>query len=275
MRDLKNKQTPARAAATAVGGGAARREDETDRPRARIIGHRGAAAQAPENTLAAFRRAAALGIAEVEFDVRVSADGHPVLLHDDTLQRTTDGRGKVATTPLAALRGLDAGAWFAPEFAGEPLPTLSEALTLIAGLGGLARVEIKAAEGEGRREAEAVLAVLADQPAEAMPRMLVSSYRADALAVFRDAAPDIPRALIVRRLAGDWRARAEALDCVEIHSNHRFLTRRAIREATATGLSLIAFTVDGADRARRLMDWGVARIISNLPDALLAAADKW
>ena len=85
----------------------------------RVIGHRGIAARAPENTLAGFRRAAELGVAWVELDVQLTSDGVPVVFHDDGLERTTDGQGLLIETPLAVLRGLDAGAWFGPAFAGE------------------------------------------------------------------------------------------------------------------------------------------------------------
>src|SRR5579859_520454 len=89
-----------------------------------VIGHRGAAASAPENTLAGLRRAHALGASWVEFDVQLSRDARCILLHDDTIDRTTSGRGKAAAMELDALRRVDAGAWFSPEFTGERIPTL-------------------------------------------------------------------------------------------------------------------------------------------------------
>ena len=117
----------------------------------RVIGHRGAAACAPENTLAGLRKALELGCLWVEFDVRLTADGHLILLHDDGLARTTDGRGSAAKSLLAALRRHDAGAWFGRCFKGEPVPTLAEAVALLGELGIGANVELKAVDG---REAE-------------------------------------------------------------------------------------------------------------------------
>ena len=96
-----------------------------------VIGHRGAAKRAPENTLAGLRRAHELGAAWVEFDVMLSGDGVPILIHDETLERTTDGHGAVPDHGLAAIRELDAGAWFAPAYAGERVPTLEEAIDLL------------------------------------------------------------------------------------------------------------------------------------------------
>ena len=113
----------------------------------RVIGHRGAAAYAPENTLAGFRKAKALGCHWVEFDVRLTGDSQPVLLHDDRLERTTNGRGGISGLQLAAVRRYDAGNWFHSSFAGERVPTLEEALLLLAELGLGANVELKAVRG--------------------------------------------------------------------------------------------------------------------------------
>lgn len=236
-----------------------------------VIGHRGAAAQAPENTLAGISKAAALGISRVEIDIQVTADGCPVVFHDLRLRRITGARGRLSETPLEKLRALDAGAWFGREFAGERIPTLEDALALIAGLGIEANLEIKAEAGGGLREALAVLELLRRLPAEAKPGMLVSSRRKAALAAFRDAAPEIPRALVMRRLRRDWRQRMEWLECRELHGNHHFLTRSAIREAARAGVETAAYTVDDPVRADRLLSWGVGAIISNAPHALLAA----
>src|SRR5271154_6533668 len=108
-----------------------------------VIGHRGAAASAPENTLAGLRRAKALGRSWVEFDVRLPGDGALVLCHDPRLDRTTSGSGLVSATSLAAIRELDAGSWFDPSFAGERVPTLDEVLSLASELDLGANIEIK------------------------------------------------------------------------------------------------------------------------------------
>src|SRR5204863_4134011 len=126
-----------------------------------IIGHRGAAAHAPENTLAGLRRAKALGCSWVEFDVRLTADNQPVLLHDNRLERTTDGRGRVSAMSLAAVRRHDAGQWFHSSFSGERVPTLEEALMLLAELGLGANVELKAARGKEAVTGAVVAEVLA------------------------------------------------------------------------------------------------------------------
>jgi glycerophosphoryl diester phosphodiesterase len=238
----------------------------------RFVGHRGAAAQAPENTIAGFRRAASLGLTCVEFDVRITADGHPVIVHDKRLDRTTDGSGAVAEISLQAIRALDAGAWFGPEFVGERVPTLEQGLDTLAELDVAPSLEIKAEKYEGRQVAEAVLACLAKSTADVKRNLLVSSYNEEVLTVFRESAPEFPRALVVRRIRRGWRKLAGNLGCREIHGNHHYLTRTAIHEMTDAGLSVCAFTVDDAALARRLLGWGVARIISNVPDSLLSPA---
>ncbi len=119
-------------------------------PLAPVIGHRGAAARAPENTLAGLRRAKDLGCSWVEFDVRLTGDGALVLCHDARLDRTTTGQGRVSAHRLSAIRCFDAGAWFAPEFAGGAVPTLEEALLVAAELGLSVNIEIKADRGQGR-----------------------------------------------------------------------------------------------------------------------------
>src|SRR5215472_12885505 len=113
----------------------------------RIIGHRGAKATAPENTLAGIRQARREGAAWVEFDVKLTADGHPILMHDDTLERTTDGQGPVAAARLADIRRLDAGSKFGPAWQGERVPLLSEALSVLAELDMGFNLEIKPCKG--------------------------------------------------------------------------------------------------------------------------------
>ena len=124
------------------------------------IGHRGAAGHAPENTLASIRKAANLGARWVEFDVMLSHDGIPILMHDNTLNRTTNGKGPISAQSLNDLRTLDAGSWFDKSFADEPIPTLAETLLLAEALGLGCNVEIKPAPETSEETAKAVIEVV-------------------------------------------------------------------------------------------------------------------
>src|SRR5258708_14082422 len=124
-------------------------------PYPRVLGHRGGGKLAPENALAGIRKAAAMGFRGVEFDVMLSADKVPLLIHDETLDRTTSGQGSVSATSYAGLASLDAGAWFGPEYRGERVPSFEQAGKLCAELGLWANVEIKPAKGFERETAAA------------------------------------------------------------------------------------------------------------------------
>lgn len=234
----------------------------------RVIGHRGAAASAPENTLAGLRVARALGCHWVEFDVRLTADGEPVLLHDDQLERTTDGRGKLSALSLAAVRTHDAGVWFDISFTGQQVPTLEEALMLLTELGLGANIELKAARG---REAAtgAVVADLLDRTwPSAAPQVLISSVQLSALAGARIRAPGIPRGVLFPRVPRNWRAVAERFGCVTIHADHRRLRPTLVSEIRRAGYPLLAYTVNDPRRAKTLFDWGVTSVFSDVPQCL-------
>jgi glycerophosphoryl diester phosphodiesterase len=236
-----------------------------------VIGHRGAAAHAPENTLAGFRAAKALGCSWVEFDVRLTRDGMPVICHDDRLQRTTGARGRISKLPLAAIRELDAGSWFGAAFAGERIPTLDETLALCRELGLGANVEIKAETGHGPATAVAVANCL-DRLADRLPPILISSFLADAVAAAARLAPLVPRGMLWRKLPRSWRKSAAALGCATIHLGQDSLTEAAVAMIRDAGYPLLAYTVNEAARARQLFEWGVASVFADAPDIIGVAA---
>ena len=237
-------------------------------PLAPVIGHRGAAARAPENTLAGLRRAKDLGCSWVEFDVRLTGDGALVLCHDARLDRTTTGQGRVSAHRLSAIRCFDAGAWFAPEFAGGAVPTLEEALLLAAELGLSVNIEIKADRGQGRSAAAAVAATLA-RLGSRVPPVLVSSFLRPALATLRDLAPAVPRGILFRVVPGRWRTIAARLGCATINTDHRRLSRWLAAEIRDAGYPLLVYTVNDPQRARTLFEWGVTSVFSDVPDIML------
>jgi glycerophosphoryl diester phosphodiesterase len=251
-------------------GGAAASLSERGLPP--VIGHRGAAGCAPENTLAGLRRAAALGCRWVEFDVRLTADGELVLLHDARLERTTDGRGKARALPLSAIRLCDAGNWFNPRFAGERVPTLAEAIAVLAELGIGANVELKAA-GRGCAVETGVAAadLLIQRWPPQLPAPLISSFVTEALATARRRAPAITGGLLVRGVPRNWRRRAEALGCATVNADQRLLRPAIVAEIRRAGYPVLAYTVNDAARARELFDWGVVSVFSDVPHVILAA----
>jgi glycerophosphoryl diester phosphodiesterase len=240
-------------------------------PLPRVIGHRGAAARAPENTLAGFRLAKSLGCAWVEFDVRLTADNALVVCHDDRLERTSDGRGAISQMPLAAIRKFDAGSWFHRRFAGERVPTLEETVELCRELDLGANIEIKAERGRGRATAAAVAATLGEH-AGALPPVLISSFLEDAVIEAARHAPGIPRAILWSRVPRDWARIAEALDGATINADQRYLSAGLVADIRAAGYPVLAYTVNDPAKARQLFDWGVTSVFTDAPDIMLAAA---
>lgn len=229
----------------------------------RVIGHRGAATAAPENTLASIRKAHEQGATWVEFDVKLSADDVPILMHDDRLERTTDGRGEVGRRTLAEIRALDAGGWFGPAFRGEPVPTLEETLRLCAELGLGINLEIKPCPGRAvettRRAVEILRAHWPDPPG----MLLISSFTHECLSVARDLAPDWPRGYLTGGLPANWRAELTRYGCATLHADHRRLRRGQIAEVTGAGIPLLLYTVNDPGRAARLLTAGATSLFAD------------
>lgn len=234
-----------------------------------VIAHRGAAALAPENTLAAFRRAAELGARWVELDCQLTADKVPVVIHDLRLGRTTSGRGPVCRRSFAELQGLDAGSWFESGFASERVPSLAEALTEIARLGLGVNIEIKPAYGQEVETARRAMRVAAATwPAEAPPP-LISSFARDALATSRAECPHWPRGLLATALPRDWRTALQDLGCATINLDHHRLSAERVAMIRQTGYAVLAYTVNDPVRARELWRWGVSSLFTDDLERLL------
>lgn len=240
----------------------------TSWPYPRHIAHRGAGKLAPENTLAAMRVGASFGYRMFEIDVKLSRDGVPVLMHDATLDRTTSGTGPVDALTFAELAKLDAGAWHSVTYAAEPIPTLMAIACYTRANGFHTNIEIKPVPGteirtgaEVARAAQALWAGAAVSP-------LLSSFSEDALAAARDAAPELPRALLLDELPPDWLDRLRRLDCVALDANHAELDAQVIAAAHAAGFRVLCYTVNDTARARDLLDWGLDGLITDAVDIL-------
>lgn len=232
----------------------------------RIVAHRGGGVLAPENTMAALRCARAFGFAAVEFDVMLAADGIPVLVHDACLGRTVRGAGQVAGYRAAELAAMDAGSWFSPDFAGEGVPALHQALRFCLQHHIWMNIEIKPASGQdvrtGRIVASEVRAFWRANNAATLrgdgQRMpLLSSFSLEALIAARDSAPEVARALLVDAVPKNWQDRMAQCEAIALHVQHSQLdadTAEAIRQA---GYGLLGYTVNDPAQAAILLGWGV------------------
>lgn len=230
------------------------------------IGHRGAAGTAPENTLASFRRAAALGCDGVEFDLHRTADGHLVVIHDPYLERTTSGRGLVRDTTLAGIRTLDAGGWKGPEFAGERVPTLAEVVRDPALQGLFLYVELKA----GSIHYPGIEAQLAGElrALGCTGRVQVSSFDHVALKALRGLDPDLPLGMLYAGNLLDPVGMAQAIGANALHPAWEFVTPDLVRAAHAAGLQVNVWTVNAPEHVARMRACGVDGIMSDFPEIL-------
>ncbi|HEV2439857.1 MAG TPA: glycerophosphodiester phosphodiesterase family protein [bacterium] len=238
------------------------------RPDGRVLGvaHRGASMEAPENTLAAFRRALDAEIPAVECDVQRARDGRIVVIHDQTVDRTTDGRGRVADLTFAELRRLDAGRWFGPAFAGERVPALDDVLDLVRGRA-LLLLEIK----NGPVFYEGIEAQVADalRGHGMTGATLVMSFDHAAVRTMREAAPQVATAVVYTARLVDAIGAAQAAHADALCPLWGLLTAEVVAEAHEAGLAVFPWTIDEEAAMRRCLAWGVDGVTSN--DARLLA----
>lgn len=237
-----------------------------------LIGHRGAAAQAPENTAAAIRAALASGVEMIEMDVQLTRDRRLVVFHDARLDRTTNGTGWLSHWRYRALAGLDCGSWFSPRFANERLLLLSEAVRMIPSPT-LINLELKATRHERFVVQRVVRCVRWTRVAR---RVLVSSFSSSLLARVQRMQPRLARALICRKYPALALRQARALGCVALHPHQSLASAAVIAQVHRHGLRVHVWTVDRPAEARRLWRLGVDGIFTNAPARLaptLAQAD--
>lgn len=232
-----------------------------------IVAHRGGGKLAPENTLAAIDVGAKYGHTMIEFDAKLSQDQQIFLLHDDTLDRTSNGWGVAGDLPWEKLQQLDAGGWFSREFQHEPLPLLSEVAARCQQHGMMANIEIKPTTGL-ERETGHVIALAARQLWQGQTAPLLSSFSFAALETAMQAAPELPRGLLLDEWHDDWREMTTALDCTSIHLNYTLLDAERTALLKDAGLRILVYTVNQTDRARELLSWGVDAICTDRIDTI-------
>jgi len=222
-----------------------------------IWAHRGASCDAPENTMIAFRLADQCAADGLELDVHLSADGWPVVIHDDALDRTTNAAGPVAGLTWQQLRALDAGGWFSSSYAGEPLPGLHEVLQEF---GGRLHINIEIKEAAA---GEVVLKTLVDFP---KAKVVISSFDHDLLRVMRQLDANLPLAVLLDR--GNWRRAidlAMAINAQAFHPSITLVSRPLIAACRARKLAVHVWTVDDGRVARSLQRAGINGLFTNDP----------
>lgn len=240
-----------------------------DWPYPTLIAHRGAGKQAPENTLAAFRLGAAHHFQMMEYDVKLSADGYAILLHDDTVDRTSNGHGLASEHTLAQLMQLDFGSWLTTEYVAEPICTLYTVARYTLAQGIHSNIEIKAETGF-EAETGAVVARLAQQLwAQATVPPLLSSFSETTLEAARLVAPELPRALLIEgAVPADVVQRLQRLECIALNTDDNHTDQALVRHLVDQGYALGVWTVNQPQRAQQLLDWGCKSIFTDAIDCI-------
>ena len=236
-------------------------------PYPHVAAHRGGGKLAPENTLAAIDVGARYGHTMIEFDAKLSKDGHIFLLHDDNLERTSNGWGVAGHLEWNDLLKVDAGGWFGGEFKGEPLPLLSQVADRCRQYGMMANIEIKPTTGTGSLTGK-VVALAARELWADMPTPLLSSFEIDALEAAKAAAPELPRGLLLDEWRDDWLELTTRLECFSIHLNHTLLDEERVDMLRDAGLHILVYTVNKPQRAAELLRWGVDCICTDAIDVI-------
>jgi len=234
-----------------------------------VIGHRGAAGYAPENTIEGIHTAADIGVKWVELDVKLTKDDVPIIFHDDTLDRTTNGHGLIAETTYSELKQFEAGSWFSEGFVGIKVPTLEEAIDALINRGLGLNLEIKPCPGREKDTTEIALDVLS-QYWDDHDNLLISSFEHVSLEAAMEVAQDWSRGLL---LGGDvisenWLELAEYLSVKTINFGKQLVTQEIIEETLDNDYAPLVYTVNDPTLARELQSLGVKTLFSDEPDVI-------
>lgn len=268
----------------------------TPRLQGQVIAHRGAPKVSPENTLSGFKMAANMKAQWVEFDTQCCGTDEWVILHDQTLERTTNGRGFVSDTPYEKLKHLDAGSWFDPKFKGEPILLLSELLEALQGLGLSPNIEIKFSsshqgpiypygspsrpsiaeqEMEKKKKEQSLIRfaeIVNKHWSSHLTPPLVSSFDAETLALLKKIAPDLARGLIVDDIndsnVDSLLEEMKRLECFSLHCDYENLQNKTLEYILSQNTRLLLYTINDPEIGKRYLDQGVTAIFSDYPNLL-------
>jgi glycerophosphoryl diester phosphodiesterase len=230
-------------------------------PYPRIVAHRGGGTLAPENTLAAIRLGAAMGFKGVEFDVMLAGDGTPVVIHDETVDRTTNGKGSVPSMSFAELSSLVIDK-------NEKIPSYEGAVKLCRELGLWANVEIKPAKGHEKATGDAVARLTRELWKGAPVAPLLSSFAPEALAAAQEAAPELLRGGLCDKLPEGWRGILKQLGCSAVHLNYKHLNGKLAADIHEAGYAILLWTVNDVAEARRLLAIGADCLVTDALDRI-------
>lgn len=236
-----------------------------------VIAHRGASAMAPENTMAAFRLALEQGATWIETDVKLTHDGVPILMHDDTLDRTTNGKGSVADQDWAKIQPLDAGAWFDSSFKGEHVPQLGELLRFALDNNLRVNLEIKPCPGRTRSTTMVTLIETSKIWPADHPPPLISSFDIEALTIAAQLHPEWPRGLLLDKWHDNWAELIAKTQASLLHMSARALTPSRLQQLRASSLPVITYTLNDPRRVHDLLQAGVAAVFCDNPGDIIAS----
>ena len=239
----------------------------------RIFAHRGASSLAPENTIAAFSKAMEVGARWFEFDVDAAGDGTLIVIHDDTLDRTTTGSGSYYQLGYSDIRRLDAGRWFSDTYRFERIPEAADALAFAHAQQMGVNLEIKPCSGGARLRERLIEALSVTLRGEKVPsRLIVSSFDHELLRAFHEACPTVTLGWLIERASDEWREDASSLGVSAIHPGVVGLTREDVSGMREAGFDVNVWTVNDVEQARELASWGVTGIFTDRPQDFPAEA---
>lgn len=232
-----------------------------------VIAHRGAPRLAPENTAASFKKAALLNAKWVEFDTQLSGSGEWVIIHDETLERTSNGHGPVDALSFNELKKLDAGSWFHPSFKEERILLLSDALNLLSTLKLSPNIEIKCKNTPNAKELSSFLDIL-EKSDFASKTFLLSSFDFETLKLLQKENKKLPMGYIVEEIEETTIKRVKDANLFSLHCNYENLQTDQIKEIVQQDLALLLYTVNDPKQAKHFFELGVCSIFSDIPNLL-------
>jgi glycerophosphoryl diester phosphodiesterase len=222
----------------------------------KYIAHRGASAYAPENTLGAMRKAKELGASWVEFDVQLTKDDEVIVIHDETVNRTTNGKGEVKSFTLEDIQKLDAGD-------GEKIPTFVEMIKNLKTLSLNANVELKSSEGEELIVCKKVIAILDEYWPSSLAQPLLSSFSHKIIMTLKKIDCAYPIAALMHEWNDGWLSYAKEIEPISINVNQEILTQERVQAIKSEGYDMLSYTVNTVERANELFVWGLDGIFTD------------